>query len=361
MKKITSHFETFVGYETTKKTGLGKGVKYEVKVKPRFDIKLWNINSRINDCLPHTINFVEAWHNAFSGILNNNPSIYRLIDKFKEEQKKSEDLLVKLETGVQYKRKPTFIILDERIKEIQKCYEIDNFKKYYDNFEHGICKHYIASSKLLNRQFDDCEREFAKVQIQNLNNNYNQFKLNHANQVESKLQQLQKNPLVSEIESLKTQIQSKKSSLARLKNSSLKLLVGKAETSLKILEADLQRKQELLRQKLDSELRADFDEVTKLSGEKRRVTLQLEKVKSQILIKDGQTNELKQQLQMANQNNQQFQSENASLKSELESQEVVKCPVCLVNPNGQLGFVAYLCGHIVCVECKERLVRMNSG
>ncbi|CAF1104088.1 unnamed protein product, partial [Brachionus calyciflorus] len=59
---------------------------------------------------------------------------------------------------------------------------------------------------------------------------------------------------------------------------------------------------------------------------------------------------------MANQNNQQLQSENASLKTELESQKVVKCPVCLVNPNGQLDFLAYLCGHIVCVECKDRLL-----
>ncbi|CAF1140967.1 unnamed protein product, partial [Brachionus calyciflorus] len=47
---------------------------------------------------------------------------------------------------------------------------------------------------------------------------------------------------------------------------------------------------------------------------------------SQIFIKDRQINELKQQLQKANQNNQQLQSENASLKSELESQEVVNCP-----------------------------------
>ncbi|CAF0953884.1 unnamed protein product [Brachionus calyciflorus] len=96
---------TWVGYETTKKTGRGKAVKYEqVMVKPRFDIKLWNIKSRINDCLPCTNSFVEAWHNAFSSMLNNHPSIYRLIDKFKDEQKKSEDLMVKLETCVQYKR-----------------------------------------------------------------------------------------------------------------------------------------------------------------------------------------------------------------------------------------------------------------
>ncbi|CAF1024488.1 unnamed protein product [Brachionus calyciflorus] len=162
-------------------------------------------------------------------------------------------------------------------------------------------------------------------------------------------------------------------------NKRFRLDTDTSEASLKILESALQRKQELLRQQLESELRADFDEVTslfteearykeglerqveELSGQNRRVTLQLDEIKSQILIKDRQINELKQQLLVSNQNNQQLQRENASLKSELESKEVVKCSVCLVNPIGQLVFVAYLCGHIICVECKERLVRMNSG
>ncbi|CAF1038851.1 unnamed protein product [Brachionus calyciflorus] len=90
------------------------------------------------------------------------------------------------------------------------------------------------------------ERQQLHVQIQNLEQQLQSIQ-DHTIPVESKLQQLQENPLVSEIESLKTKIQSKKSSLSRWKNSSLKLLVDKAEDSLKILKADLQRKQELLR------------------------------------------------------------------------------------------------------------------
>lgn len=126
--------ETWIGYDTTKKAGRGRGVKViTTYVEPRFKIELWNVNSRINDCLPRTNNSVEAWHNAFSNMLSKHPSIYPLVDKFREEQKKTEDLLVKLETGIQYKRKPAYILLDDRIKEIQKNYSLANFDKYYDS------------------------------------------------------------------------------------------------------------------------------------------------------------------------------------------------------------------------------------
>ncbi|CAF0976139.1 unnamed protein product [Brachionus calyciflorus] len=66
-------------------------------------------------------------------MLSKHPSIYPLVDKFRDEQKKTEDLIVKLETGVQYKRKPAYILLDERIKEIQKNYSLINFENYFES------------------------------------------------------------------------------------------------------------------------------------------------------------------------------------------------------------------------------------
>ncbi|CAF0941951.1 unnamed protein product [Brachionus calyciflorus] len=91
------------------------------------------IKIRINDCLPRTNNFVEAWHNAFSNMLQKHPSIYQLVDKFRAEQKKSEEQLIRLMTGENYKRKPQYIILDERLREIAKMYSIDNFDVFYEN------------------------------------------------------------------------------------------------------------------------------------------------------------------------------------------------------------------------------------
>ncbi|RNA19444.1 hypothetical protein BpHYR1_033287 [Brachionus plicatilis] len=45
----------------------------------------------------------------------------------------SEENIVKLETGTIFKRKPKYILLDERINEIVKIYSLDTFDKFYDN------------------------------------------------------------------------------------------------------------------------------------------------------------------------------------------------------------------------------------
>lgn len=57
----------YVGKMIETKTGRGRGIKLVKSYKePVFEINLWNVHSRINDCLPRTNNFVESWHNAFS-------------------------------------------------------------------------------------------------------------------------------------------------------------------------------------------------------------------------------------------------------------------------------------------------------
>ncbi|CAF1039753.1 unnamed protein product [Brachionus calyciflorus] len=105
--------ETWIGYDITKKSGRGRGVRIVYHV--------------------HINNFVEAWHNEFSNMLISHPSVYTLVDMFRKEQKKSEENIVKLETGIRYKRKREYILMDERINEIVKTYSLDNFDKFYDN------------------------------------------------------------------------------------------------------------------------------------------------------------------------------------------------------------------------------------
>ncbi|RNA44987.1 hypothetical protein BpHYR1_007571 [Brachionus plicatilis] len=73
--------ETWIGYDITKNSGRGSGVRVET-----------------NYVKPHS-------------------SVYTLVDMFRKEQKKSEENIVKLETGIRYKRKPKYILLDERINE----------------------------------------------------------------------------------------------------------------------------------------------------------------------------------------------------------------------------------------------------
>ncbi|CAF0940563.1 unnamed protein product [Brachionus calyciflorus] len=132
--KLVFPSKNWVGYDIIQKKSNQRNAKSEtIHKNPRFDIDLWNIYDRINDCLPRTNNFVEAWHKAFSNMLSYHPSVYALVDKFREEQKKNESELLRLETGVKYKRKPAYIILDERIREIQNTYSLENFEKYYEN------------------------------------------------------------------------------------------------------------------------------------------------------------------------------------------------------------------------------------
>ncbi|RNA28036.1 hypothetical protein BpHYR1_054466 [Brachionus plicatilis] len=61
---------------------------------------LFNLYDRVKQCLPRTNNFVEAWHNAFSSMLNKHPLVYSLVYSLIKEQKRTENELVRLKTGL---------------------------------------------------------------------------------------------------------------------------------------------------------------------------------------------------------------------------------------------------------------------
>ena len=66
-------------------------------------------------------------------MLKNHPSIYALVDAFRREQRKTENSILKLKTGIVYKRKPHYIILDERLKVILSSYNKNKFDEFYEN------------------------------------------------------------------------------------------------------------------------------------------------------------------------------------------------------------------------------------
>ena len=66
-------------------------------------------------------------------MLKNHPSIYALVDAFRKEQKKTENTLIKLKTGIVYKRKPEYVILDERLKIILSTYDKKHFETFFEN------------------------------------------------------------------------------------------------------------------------------------------------------------------------------------------------------------------------------------
>jgi hypothetical protein len=114
----------------------GRGVNKKTIVSrqdPVFPIELWSVYSRINDNLPRTNNFVETWHNAFGSMLKKHPLVYELVDEFRKEHKRTVNNLIKLNTGIVYKRQPEYMILDERIRNVVKTYTKGDFTTFFDN------------------------------------------------------------------------------------------------------------------------------------------------------------------------------------------------------------------------------------
>ena len=66
-------------------------------------------------------------------MLKSHSSIYSLIDAFRKEQRRTEHNLVLLKTGVNYKRKPEYEKLDERLKNVLLTYDKTKVLEFYDN------------------------------------------------------------------------------------------------------------------------------------------------------------------------------------------------------------------------------------
>ncbi|CAF0986321.1 unnamed protein product [Brachionus calyciflorus] len=125
--------DIYFGKNMIEKVGRGRGRKEVLVFKePLFSVSLWNVNSRVVDCLPRT-NFVESWHNAFSNKLIKHPLVCSLVDSFIKEQKKADSDLIKIKTGLVNKRRPKYRLLDNRIKVILSNYSINNIEETMKN------------------------------------------------------------------------------------------------------------------------------------------------------------------------------------------------------------------------------------
>ena len=66
-------------------------------------------------------------------MLKKHPSVYLLIHELIKEQKKMEDNLIKLETGIVHKRKPEYLLIDERIKNVLSTYKCSIYSSIFEN------------------------------------------------------------------------------------------------------------------------------------------------------------------------------------------------------------------------------------
>lgn len=65
-------------------------------------------------------------------MLRSHPLVYELVYMLHKEQKMVEDAIVRIRTGVLTKRRPQYIMRDERIK--REVDDYDKFKDFYDYF-----------------------------------------------------------------------------------------------------------------------------------------------------------------------------------------------------------------------------------
>lgn len=106
--------------------------KFE-RIKPMFDIELWNVYDRVVNNMPRTNNFVEAWYGAFSSMLNKHPNVNQLIDELRKEQNNTDTTIIQLDSGRIYKRKPKYVEIDERISNVVNNYNSKNKTEYINN------------------------------------------------------------------------------------------------------------------------------------------------------------------------------------------------------------------------------------
>ena len=95
-------------------------------------IELWSIHGRILDDIPRTTNFCESWHNSFGNMLKKHPNFYSLIDSLRRENKKIENKLLKARTGLVVSKHAKSSNLDERLKELLKGYNKQNFESFFE-------------------------------------------------------------------------------------------------------------------------------------------------------------------------------------------------------------------------------------
>ncbi|CAF0952156.1 unnamed protein product [Brachionus calyciflorus] len=93
LQKVFSYFED--NYK-----GAKKRTKVPSRKNPRYEVKLWNCYERTKQGLPRTNNNLEGWHNALQSTIKSHPQLLSLIDDFKLEQSNTENLFIKLNTGL---------------------------------------------------------------------------------------------------------------------------------------------------------------------------------------------------------------------------------------------------------------------
>lgn len=109
--------------------------------EPRFLIQIWNMYDRVVDGLPRTNNSVEGWHHAFQKTVDcHHPSIFKLIDHFRQEQNTIELFIQRYNSGVRAPEasKKKYAELNRRLKTLVANYINMNILDYLRGIAHNL-------------------------------------------------------------------------------------------------------------------------------------------------------------------------------------------------------------------------------
>ena len=108
---------------------------------PRFPLHLWNVRDRVIGNLPRTNNCVEAWHRAFQQTVDcQHPSVYKLIEQFRQEQDHYELKIKRFHTGIRRPEasKLKYIRLNRRLQALVPTYGTILDSEYLRGIAHNL-------------------------------------------------------------------------------------------------------------------------------------------------------------------------------------------------------------------------------
>lgn len=133
-KKMECVFDYFEEYYIGKPISSGESGRI-ARSLPRFPIKIWNLYDRLLTDLPRTNNSIEAWHKSFELDVKKHPTVAKLVEHFRKEQKNTHIVCTQLLcANDKIKRKKCEIEKDEHIKSIVLSYNKNDCLNYLEKF-----------------------------------------------------------------------------------------------------------------------------------------------------------------------------------------------------------------------------------
>ncbi len=115
-KSSAPDFQPMIGYFEKWYIGKPKSNCPGVRLVPSYPITTWNCYQRVLNDEQRTNNSLESWHQQFEQAFGKHPTLHKLIEQFRREQKNTEILVVQLNVDVYNKTKRCQTVDDQYVQ-----------------------------------------------------------------------------------------------------------------------------------------------------------------------------------------------------------------------------------------------------